>query len=45
MIRSIILGAALAFGLAAAASAGIAPAPIGKTDSLVVKIAEGCGPG
>ena len=36
-----MLGAALAFGLATAASAGIAPAPVGKTESLVSKVAEG----
>jgi hypothetical protein len=28
-----------------AANAGITPAPVGKTDSLVTKVAEGCGPG
>jgi hypothetical protein len=45
MVRSIILSAALALGLATAANAGITPSSVGKTDSLVVKVAEGCGPG
>ena len=45
MVRSIVLSAALAFGLATAASAGIAPAPVGSAEGLVVKVAEGCGPG
>jgi hypothetical protein len=45
MLRSIILSATLAFGLATAANAGVIATPIGKTDSLVVKVAEGCGPG
>ena len=43
MTRTLLLGAALAFGLATAANAGIAPAPVGKTESLVSKVAEGCG--
>jgi hypothetical protein len=45
MLRSIVLSAALAFGLATAANAGIAPAPIGGSKNLIVKVAEGCGPG
>lgn len=45
MLRTIILSGALALGFATAASAGIVATPIGKTDSLVVKVAEGCGPG
>lgn len=44
-VRSIVLSAALVFGLATAANAGIAPAPIGGSQSLIVKVAEGCGPG
>lgn len=44
MVRTIALSAALAFGLATAASAGVPAAPIGS-DSLVIKVAEGCGPG
>ena len=45
MVRSIVLSAALAFGLATAANARVVSAPLGNTDSLVVKVAEGCGPG
>jgi hypothetical protein len=45
MIKTTLLSAALAFGIATAASAGIAPAPIGNTSSPIVKVAEGCGPG
>ena len=45
MTRTLLLGAALAFGLATAANAGVAPAPLGKTESLVRKVAEGCGLG
>ena len=45
MIRSIALSAALVLGLATAASAGIATAPVGNNQSLIVKVAEGCGPG
>jgi hypothetical protein len=44
LLRSIVLSVALAFGLATAASAAVTPTPI-KTGSLVVKVAEGCGPG
>ena len=44
-MKTIVLSAALAFGLATAASAGITPAPVGNADGLVVKVAEGCGPG
>jgi hypothetical protein len=45
MLRSIILSATLAFGLATAANAGVIATPLGQTGSLVVKVAEGCGPG
>ena len=48
MLRSIALSAAIAVGLAAglatAANAGII-APVASSDSLIVKVAEGCGPG
>jgi hypothetical protein len=44
MIRTIVLSAALALGVATAAGAGVIPAPVGAA-SPVVKIAEGCGPG
>jgi len=45
MVRSIVLSAALAFGLATAASAGVTPTPVGNAGSLVVKVAEDCGAG
>jgi hypothetical protein len=45
MVRSIILSGALALGLATAANAGIMPAPISGSDAVVIKVAEGCGPG
>jgi hypothetical protein len=45
MIRSIVLTSALTLGLATAASAGVIPAQIGNNDGLIVKVAEGCGPG
>jgi len=45
MMRTILLGTALAFGLATVASATVIPAPIGNAGSTVVKVAEGCGPG
>lgn len=45
MIKTIILSGAMAVGLATAASAGIAYTPIQKSDGLIVKVAEGCGPG
>jgi hypothetical protein len=45
MTKTLLLGAALAFGLATAANAGITPAPVGKTDSLMTKVAESCGAG
>jgi hypothetical protein len=45
MVRSIFLSGALAFGLATAANAGIITMPAGNSGSLVVKVAEGCGPG
>jgi hypothetical protein len=45
MVRSIVLSAALVFGLATAANAGIMYTPIGKADGSIVKVAEGCGPG
>lgn len=45
MVRSIVLSAGLAFSLATAASAGITPTRVGNADGLIVKVAEGCGPG
>jgi hypothetical protein len=45
MIRTILLSAGLAFAFATAASAGIAPRPVGNAGSPVVKVAEDCGVG
>jgi hypothetical protein len=45
IMKTMALGLALAFGVASAASAAIAPAPIGNSVSAIVKVAEGCGPG
>jgi hypothetical protein len=45
MVRSLILGAAVAFGLASAASAAVPAAPVAAPGSAIVKVAEGCGPG
>lgn len=45
MIKSMVLSGALAFGLVTAASAGITPAPVANSGSVIVKVAEGCGPG
>jgi hypothetical protein len=44
MIRS-LLGVALAFGLATAAGATVTPVLVAPGDSVIVKVAEGCGPG
>jgi hypothetical protein len=45
MIRSILLSGALALGLATAANAGVMPAPVASPDGVIIKVAEGCGPG
>ena len=45
LTRTVMLGAALVFGLATGAGATIASPPFGASGSLTVKIAEGCGPG
>jgi hypothetical protein len=45
MMRTVFLGVALAFGLATAAGAAVTPAQVGNAASLVIKAAEGCGPG
>ena len=45
MLRSIALSAVIVFGIATAASAAILAAPVGTSNNLVVKVAEGCGPG
>jgi hypothetical protein len=45
MVRSIVLGATFIISLATVANAGIVAAPVVKTDSLITRVAEGCGPG
>ena len=46
MVRSILLSGALAFALATAASAaGFSPIPVDTGNGLLIKVAEGCGPG
>ena len=45
MIRTFAVSAALAFGLATAASAGVPAAPMATPNASIVKVAEGCGPG
>jgi hypothetical protein len=45
MVRTLALSAALAFGLVSAASAAVPAAPVGGSNSLIIKVAEGCGPG
>jgi hypothetical protein len=45
MVRSLILSAALAMGLATAASAAVMPHQIGSSDGSIIRVAEGCGPG
>jgi hypothetical protein len=45
MVRTLALSVTLAFGLASAASAGVPAVSIGGSNSLIVKVAEGCGPG
>ncbi len=45
VVRTLALGAALAFGLAAAASAAVTVAPIDKAGGAIVRIAEACGAG
>jgi hypothetical protein len=45
MMRTVFLGVALAFGLATVAGAAVTPAHVGNATSLVIKAAEGCGPG
>jgi len=45
-MRSILLSAAVALALTASAdAAGLLPVPIESGSGLVIKVAEGCGPG
>jgi hypothetical protein len=45
MIRTIVLGAALAFGFSATSNATILPVQVGVDSGLTIKVAEGCGRG
>ena len=45
MLRTMLLGAALAVGMSGFANAEILPAPVGNGGVGIVKVAEGCGPG
>jgi hypothetical protein len=46
MTKQFLLGAAVVFGLATAASAGVFPVqPTTNNSSLVINVAEGCGRG
>jgi hypothetical protein len=44
-MKTMVLTAILTIGLTAVAGAAVIPAPIGDRDSMLIKIAEGCGPG
>ena len=45
MLRTMLLGAALAVGMSSLASAAMLPVTVGSGDVGIVKVAEGCGPG
>src|ERR1700753_3148909 len=45
MLRTIALGAALAFCLATNSNAAVLPVQAGPHSDLTIKVAEGCGPG
>jgi hypothetical protein len=44
VMKSVLLSTALFFGVTAAANAMVKPGPIGN-DRVIIKVAEGCGPG
>ena len=44
-LKAICFGAALAFGFATTAGAGVTPVLTSKAGSNVITVAEGCGPG
>ena len=44
-MKTTIFGALLTLCLATAAGAGVIPAPLNNGNSVVIKVAEGCGPG
>src|ERR1019366_10530336 len=45
MMRTIVLGAALAFSFATTSNAAVTPVQAGTNSSFAIKVAEGCGPG
>ena len=45
MVRTFLVGTALAIGLTSYASAAVKPAPVGVANSAIVKVTEGCGRG
>jgi hypothetical protein len=45
MPRSLMLTAVLMTGLTTVASAGFSPHSIGNSDGMLMRVAEGCGPG
>lgn len=45
MLRTFLIGTVLAIGLGTGANAAVTPAPLGVSNSSVIKVAEGCGPG
>jgi hypothetical protein len=45
MIRTFVLGAALALSFATTSNAAILPVQTGPVSGLAIKVAEGCGPG
>jgi hypothetical protein len=45
MIRTLVMGTALAFSFVTASSAAITTVPPLRSSDLTVRVAEGCGPG
>ena len=45
MTKTFMLASLLTLGLATAAGAGVFPVQRGSADSLIITVAEGCGPG
>ena len=45
MLRTMLMGAALAVGISSVASAAVLPVQVGNGNVGIVKVAEGCGPG
>lgn len=45
MIRSLLVGAALALAASSSASAAMLVAPVADANPAIVRVADGCGPG